>query len=138
VEKRRELTIAGPAYAGRTDLGTLFIDFEPDIATSIPVCCRLAVRHLGQVELEGAGVADAALGGEADGVTRFDFIGLGAGAGGKLVAADGVGVDVSDGAVGLVVCCLADVGPLTGLWDMLEGRLMDLERICTYTSSTND
>lgn len=54
---------------------------------------------------------DAALGGEADAVAGIDFVGLGTGAGGQLVAADGLAVDVGDGAVGLVVCGSADVLP---------------------------
>jgi ABC-type uncharacterized transport system permease subunit len=60
-------------------------------------------------------VADAALGREADRVAGLDFVRLGARAGGELVAPDGGGADVGDGAVGLVVCGFADVFPGAGL-----------------------
>jgi hypothetical protein len=111
-------TLTSPTHTSGTDLRPLLIDLEPDIATSIPSRRRLASRHLREIELQGSRVRDAALGGEADGVSGVNFVSLSARPGGELVAADGVGTYVGYGAIGLVVCCLADVLPCAGLIDV--------------------
>lgn len=85
------------------------VHLEPHGAGAVEGCGGLARGDFGHVELEGPGVRDGAYGGEADGVACVDGVGLRSGARGQLVAADLLRRDVGYGAVGLVVCRLADI-----------------------------
>jgi hypothetical protein len=82
-----------PAQLAARETRTLRIDLEPDVTGTIPGRRRLALGHLGHVELQCAWVADGRHGGEAEGCARRDLVGAarGARAGRELVAADLVG-----------------------------------------------
>jgi hypothetical protein len=126
-EKCKRRTRASPAHARRTDLSSLLINLEPNIAAAIPRGRCLALGHLGEVELQRARVRDAALCRETNGVAGLDLVGLGARARRELVAADGVRVDVGDRAIGLVVCRLADVLPGSSLRGTCVSFVIDFE-----------
>ena len=107
--------VRGPGEAALGEVGPVLVDLEPDVTAAVEVGRRLALRGLGHVEGHGAWVADVAVDPEADLVAGLDRHGLGALAAGRvLVTADGVGLDVLDGAVGVEVGRLADELPILG------------------------
>ena len=68
-----------------------------------------------------ARVVDIGSSNPSDLTTSLDLGGLGGAARGALVAADSLGVDVGDGAVGLEVGGLTDRGPVRGARELGEG-----------------
>lgn len=90
------------------------VDLEPVRAAAVVGGRRLSGGHLGEPGRHGPRVADAGLDVVRDGAAGLDARrGRALAARGQLVAGHGGRGHVRHGAVALVVCCFADIGPVS-------------------------
>ena len=133
-EGKSERTVTRPLEVARPEPGRpVLVDLEPHGALGVEVLGRLARGDLGEVGVQRAGVEDlAAADGDGDGAAGTDAEGLRrALAGVHLVACHGSGVEVGDGAVGILVLGQADRGPVGGACTVVDGAGERVVRVDT-------